>query len=83
MQTEKIKPVGCELKAYTKKELRLLYGIPESTFKRWLKAVAETADTGRKNWLNLIQVEALFRKYGVPGVKVIEYNLPIPVNTTQ
>ena len=77
------KPTACEPKPYTKKELRLLYGIPISTFKRWLKAVPETANTGRKNWLTLIQVEALFRKYGVPGLKVIEFDAPIKSDKVQ
>jgi hypothetical protein len=83
MQTLNLKPVACEPKAYTKKELRQLYGIPESTFKRWLKAVPETANTGRKNWLDIIQVEAVFRRYGVPGVKVIQYDLPTKTDTVQ
>lgn len=55
------------LKAYTKKELRLLYGIPETTFRRLLKKIAETADTGKKNWLDVNQVAAILRVHGVPG----------------
>lgn len=70
-------------KPYTKKELRLLYGVPISTWKRWLKSVPETADSGRKNWLTLPQVEALFKKYGVPGLKVIEFEMPIKSNKVQ
>jgi hypothetical protein len=83
MQDSTQKPVACEPKAYTKKELRQLYGIPETTFKRWLKALPETANTGRKNWLDIIQVEALFKRYGVPGVKIIEFDQPITANTNQ
>jgi hypothetical protein len=77
------KPTACVPKPYTKKELRLLYGIPLSTFKRWLKSVPETAESGRKNWLTLPQVEALFKKYGVPGLKVIEFETPVKFNKVQ
>jgi hypothetical protein len=58
-----------DIKAYTKKELRLLYGIPEASFRRWLKALPETNNTGQKNWLTAIQVEAIIKAYGVPGKK--------------
>ena len=57
------------IRAYTKKELRLLYEIPEASFRRWLKEVPETSQTSRKNWLTAIQVEAIIRTYGVPGQK--------------
>lgn len=69
MSTEKSKTIGFEIKAYTKKDLRQLYGVPECTFRRWLKAIPETNNTGRKNWLNAIQVEAIIKTYGVPGEK--------------
>lgn len=61
-----------EIKAYTKKELRLMYGIPESSFRRWLKELPETKEPSRKNWLSALQVEAIIRKYGVPGQKRFE-----------
>lgn len=83
MQPVHIKPVAYEPKAYTKKELRQLYGVPETTFKRWLRALPETANTGRKNWLTLVEVEAIFQRYGVPGVKVIEFNTSITANNSQ
>ncbi len=61
------------LKAYTKKELRLLYGnIPESTFRRWLKQIPETVDTGKKNWLDVNQVAAVLKTHGVPGEREFE-----------
>lgn len=56
-----------EIKAYTKKELRLMYGIPESSFRRWLKELPETKTPCMKNWLTPIQVEAIIKAYGVPG----------------
>jgi hypothetical protein len=60
------------IRAYTKKELRLLYGIPEASFRKWLKAISETSNTGKKNWLTAIQVEAIIRTYGVPGEKLFK-----------
>lgn len=57
------------IKAYTKKELRLLYGIPEASFRRWLKEIPETSNTGKKNWLTALQVEVIIKTYGVPGQK--------------
>jgi hypothetical protein len=57
------------IRAYTKKELRLLFEIPEASFRRWLKAVPETSNTGSKNWLTALQVEAIIKTYGVPGQK--------------
>lgn len=67
--------VGFEIKAYTKKDMRIMYGIPEATFRRWLKALPETGNTGRKNWLSAIQVEAIIKAYGVPGAKVVKHIL--------
>jgi hypothetical protein len=60
------------LRAYTKKELRLLYGIPVSSFRNWLKGVSQTSNTGRKNWLTVIQVEAIIKMYGVPGAQLFK-----------
>ena len=66
MQKENATPLTFEVKAYTKKELRTLYGIPESTFKRWLKAVPGL-DSGRNNYLTIPQVILILDFYGVPG----------------
>jgi len=67
MNTAQDKPIAFVLRAYTKKELRLLYKIPESTFRRWLKLIPETATSGRRNWLDIVQVEAILKARGVPG----------------
>lgn len=66
MENEIAKPITFEVKAYTKKELRTLYGIPESTFKRWLKAVTNL-NSGRNNYLTIPQVILILKFYGVPG----------------
>jgi len=58
------------MKRYTKKELRLLYGVPESTFLRWLKPLREQLNLDRKNWLSEIQVERIVKEFGIPGLKV-------------
>jgi hypothetical protein len=75
MHQQNIVSAGFEIKAYTKKELRLMYGIPEASFRRWLKEVPETSDTGRKNWLTALQVEAVLKKYGVPRVNLIKMDI--------
>ncbi|HSH68246.1 MAG TPA: hypothetical protein VLB84_21135 [Bacteroidia bacterium] len=73
MQTEETTTIKFVMKAYTKKELRLLYGnIPESTFRRWLKQIPETANTGKKNWLDIHQVAAILKVRGVPGERVFK-----------
>lgn len=73
MQSQETPKVKFVLKAYTKKELRLLYSnVSPRTFTRWLKSVSETANTGRANWLDVIQVEAIIKKYGVPGEREFE-----------
>lgn len=69
MENEKESTQVFEIKAYTKKELRLMYGIPECSFRRWLKELPETKEPSMKNWLTALQVEAIIRKYGVPGQK--------------
>lgn len=66
MHAETTKPITFAVKAYTKKELRALYGIPESTFKRWLKAVPDLK-SGRNNYLTIPQVILILKFYGVPG----------------
>ncbi len=60
------------LRAYSKKELRLLYGVSEDTFCRWIKAIPEAAASGRKNILSVAQVEAILKVKGTPGER--EFN---------
>lgn len=64
--------IAFKLRAYTKKELRLLYDVSEDTFRRWLKAIPELAGSGRKNLLDIVQVEAILKEKGVPGER--EFN---------
>lgn len=67
MQKGIAEKVIVQLKAYTKKELRLMYNISPHVLREWLRAIPETEDTGRKNWLDIGQVEALLKVRGVPG----------------
>ncbi len=69
MQEIKEQYEAFEIKAYTKKDLRLLYGLPYHSFRRWLNEIPETSVVSRKNYLNAIQVEAIIKKYGVPKEK--------------
>ena len=64
--------IAFKLRAYTKKELRLLYDVSEDTFRRWLKAIPELAQSGRKNLLDIVEVEAILKVKGVPGER--EFN---------
>lgn len=66
---EEVSIVTFKIKAYTKKELRQLYGIPEAKFRRMINAVPETNATGRSNWLSPKQVEAIIKTYGIPEKK--------------
>lgn len=64
--------IAFKLRAYTKKELRLLYDVSEDTFRRWLKTIPELAQSGRKNLLDIVEVEAILKVKGVPGER--EFN---------
>jgi hypothetical protein len=64
---EKLKlPKSFEYRAYTKKELRTLYGLKIKTFKAWMRSVPETACTGRRNYLNINEVMAFINAHGTP-----------------
>jgi transposase len=68
MENQELPKVKFVVKAYTKKELRLMYGnVSRSTFTRWLKQIPETANSGKTNWLDVNQVTAILKKHGVPG----------------
>lgn len=54
------------VKPYTSKELRVLYGVSEKTFRKWLKPFAE--EIGRRNgaYFSVRQVRVIFDKLDVP-----------------
>lgn len=73
MKEQESPKVKFVLKAYTKKELRTMYvTVSAKTFTRWLKSIPETANSGRTNWLDVNQVAAILKKYGVPGEREFE-----------
>lgn len=69
MSEEKNKNNGFMIRAYTKKELRQLYGIPKSTFLRWLLPLRGMLKSQRSNWMTAAEVECFAKEYGFPGEK--------------
>lgn len=65
--TQQMKERGFILKAYTKKELQELYGIPRRTFIKWLKPYRDTWGIGMQKQLTILQVELIVSTFGVPG----------------
>ena len=55
------------LKAYTKKELRALYGIPLRTFNEWIAPYTKEIGIGNGKYLTVNQVRFIFEKFGIPG----------------
>lgn len=54
------------LKPYGVKELCYLYEITDKTLKRWLKPFNQDIGTRNGRYYNVIQVEIIFTKLGVP-----------------
>jgi hypothetical protein len=52
------------LKPYTKKDLRILMGVPITTFSRWLATIPDTEHSKRCHWLSTTFVRAFVEKYG-------------------
>lgn len=67
METIKKQP-PFEIMVYSKKDLRIMYGVPEYCFRKWLRALEETKNTGRRNYLTPLEVEAVIKNYGVPNM---------------
>ena len=60
------------IKAYSKFELRQMYGISRDTFNRWLKGVIDTLPHYNPNAkiLTPAQVAAIFEAFGEPEIPV-------------
>lgn len=56
--------IAFELKPYTKKDLRLLMGIPRSTFTKWIATIPEAKSLKKTNWLSTDIVKLFVKKYG-------------------
>ena len=65
--SEKLKIKRIPLKAYTKKELRMFYGLSKRTFNEWLEQYKEELKVIKGYYLNVNQVQFIFEKFGVPG----------------
>ena len=64
---EKPKIKRVPLRAYTKKELRKLYGISFRTWNEWTNKYKDELNIGNAYILTVKQVEAIFERFGVPG----------------
>jgi hypothetical protein len=67
MAEKKIKVKTIPLKAYTKKDIRIFYGLSERTFKEWIKPFRKELGIGNGHFLTVTQVKYIFEKFGVPG----------------
>jgi hypothetical protein len=53
-------------KVYTKKELRILYGVSRSTFSKWMKEIFPDPENINKKLLTPTMVKTIFEKIGEP-----------------
>lgn len=58
---------GFVIKSYPRKELQLLYGIPEKTFRRWLKPFEEKWKIKSIKYFSPQQVKKIVDTFGVPS----------------
>ena len=72
MPEKKLTVKNFPLKAYTKNELRTLYGIPTRTFNQWVDPFKDELGIGTGNYLTVKQVRFIFEHFGIPGVIEIE-----------
>ncbi len=54
------------IKSYYRKDLQLMYGVPEKTFHRWLKPFSEEWKLNRVRYLNPMQVQNIINQFGIP-----------------
>jgi hypothetical protein len=59
-----------ELKAYSTKELAVIYGISDKTFKKWLLPFVNSIGNKHGRYYTVAQVKIIFEKLGVPGTIV-------------
>lgn len=59
------------LRAYTKKEIRALYGISVRTFLSWMAPYRkELGMDNKKQYLTVSQVKFIVEKFGIPGEEI-------------
>ena len=57
-----------EIKPYTMKQLRQLYGLSDKTMRKWLKQFESDIGEKNGNLFNVNQVKIIFEKLGRPEV---------------
>jgi hypothetical protein len=57
---------SAKAKVYTKKELRILYGVSRATFGKWMKEVFPDPKTSKNKLLTPQMVKLIFEKIGEP-----------------
>ncbi len=60
---------GFEIKPYYRKDLQLMYGVPEKTFYRWLKPFTEEWKIKRVRCFSPAQVQKIIDQFGIPPFK--------------
>lgn len=55
-----------KVKAYTTKELSVIYEIPPRSFVKWLRPIRDILGDRYGQWYTVQQVEIIFSKLGVP-----------------
>jgi hypothetical protein len=61
------KPRMFVIKAYTRKEIQYIYGVPEKTFQRWLRPFLDQWGMRHKRYLTIEQVRKIIEEFGMPG----------------
>jgi hypothetical protein len=56
------------LKAYTRKEMRNIYGVSLRTFNKWTEELDKELGPIIGKFYNVTQVKLIIEKFGVPGI---------------
>lgn len=67
-----IKKQNFEIRPYTRKELRAMYGVSVYVFRNLLKPFKQEMGTITGKYLNVNQVELIIKKLGMPKIMTIE-----------
>jgi hypothetical protein len=57
-----------ELKAYSTKELSVIYGVCDKTMHKWMKPFHEEIGKKVGRYYTVAQVRVIFERLGMPGV---------------
>ena len=56
------------IKAYSTKELLVMYDVTYKTFKKWLKPFQKEIGKKQSNYYTVLQVEIIIKKIGAPHI---------------